>query len=576
MPGRPRTRLSRVLDDLGGVLLEPVAGAVRRGALLDQVVIHDPLDTDVQGPADRGAHGPPDTGAPDAAEPLARAVVLGVGVRAADDLVRLLRGYGRRGATALVVRQPVDTTPGVLRAAEESGVALLGLAAGASWAQLAAMLRTVLAEEDLGDASPGTLDGVPAGDLFAVANAVAALLDAPVTIEDRASRVLAFSGRQDEADQPRARTILGRQVPEHFTRHLRANGVFERLYREPGPLYVDPRAQDFEMGMPRVAIAVRAGDEILGSVWAAVPGPLGAERAQSFRDAAKVVALHMLRLRAGADVERRLRADLVSRVLEGGTAAPEALARLGLLGRPLTVLAMGTAGAPGPTTPEEDVSRAAGRQRLADALATHLTTVQPRSAVALLGDVAYGLVPLPGGQPDGAERALRLASAFLEHAGRGTEAAAIGVGPPAEDGAGVRRSREGADRALRVLRTAGRGRRVATLEDVHIDALLLELGDLAAARGDRPTAAIARLLDYDARHGAQLLHTLRCWLDAFGDVPAASARAHVHPNTFRYRLRRLTEVARLDLTDPDQRFAAMLQLRLLPTPTLPPEGTPDG
>jgi DNA-binding PucR family transcriptional regulator len=117
---------------------------------------------------------------------------------------------------------------------------------------------------------------------------------------------------------------------------------------------------------------------------------------------------------------------------------------------------------------------------------------------------------------------------------------------------------------------------VATLEDVHIDALLLELGDLAAARGDRPTAAIARLLDYDARHGAQLLHTLRCWLDAFGDVPAASARAHVHPNTFRYRLRRLTEVARLDLTDPDQRFAAMLQLRLLPTPTLPPEGTPDG
>ena len=35
----------------------------------------------------------------------------------------------------------------------------------------------------------------------------------------------------------------------------------------------------------------------------------------------------------------------------------------------------------------------------------------------------------------------------------------------------------------------------------------------------------------------------------------------VHPSTFRYRLRRLTEVSGIDLSDPEQRFAAMLQLR---------------
>jgi DNA-binding PucR family transcriptional regulator len=37
----------------------------------------------------------------------------------------------------------------------------------------------------------------------------------------------------------------------------------------------------------------------------------------------------------------------------------------------------------------------------------------------------------------------------------------------------------------------------------------------------------------------------------------------VHVNTFRYRLRRLAEVSGIDLTDPEQRFAAMLQLRVL-------------
>ena len=89
----------------------------------------------------------------------------------------------------------------------------------------------------------------------------------------------------------------------------------------------------------------------------------------------------------------------------------------------------------------------------------------------------------------------------------------------------------------------------------------MELRDLAAAHGDRPTGPVARLSAYDAEHGTNLVETLRAWLDAFGDVAAASAAMFVHPNTFRYRLRRLTEVSGIDLADPEQRFAAMLQLR---------------
>ena len=63
--------------------------------------------------------------------------------------------------------------------------------------------------------------------------------------------------------------------------------------------------------MPRVAVAVRAGDVVLGSIWAAVPAPLSDDRMRALRDAARLVALHMLRIRAGEDVERRLRADLL-------------------------------------------------------------------------------------------------------------------------------------------------------------------------------------------------------------------------------------------------------------------------
>ena len=47
-----------------------------------------------------------------------------------------------------------------------------------------------------------------------------------------------------------------------------------------------------------------------------------------------------------------------------------------------------------------------------------------------------------------------------------------------------------------------------------------------------------------------MVATLRAWLDAAGDVIAASASVYVHLNTFRYRLRRLAEVGGLDPSDP--------------------------
>ncbi len=537
---RPHAGLGRVLDDLGGTLLDLVLGDGERPGGIGGVAIHDPLD-----------------------EPALpqNALVLGVGLADPDEVVRQLRMLARHDAAGLVLRAPVTVTAAIAAAVEETGVALLTLARGASWAQLAAMLRSLLAEGDVGDAQRETLAGLPSGDLFAVANAIAALIDAPVTIEDRRSRVLAFSGRQDEADPSRVETILGRQVPERFARMLAERGVFRELYRSDQPVYVDrPEESPDGFMIPRVAVAVRAGDEILGSIWAAVSEPLTPDRSRALRDAARLVALHLLRIRAGADVERRLRADLLSTALEGGAAAREALSRLGLADQPVVVLALAVLG-----TGAADAEVAADRQRLSDGLAMHLSAVHPRCAAALVGDTAYGLVPVTR-DTDAEQRALRIATDFLDRVGDRARAV-VGIGPVARSAAELPEARGSADRALRVLRSgSGAGRRVALLADVHVEALLLELQDLVAARGDRPTGPVARLLDYDAQHHAHLVETLRAWLDAFGDVIAASAAVHVHPNTFRYRLRRLAEVGGFDMTDPQARFAAMLQLRVVAPP----------
>ena len=314
--------------------------------------------------------------------------------------------------------------------------------------------------------------------------------------------------------------------------------------------------------MPRVAIAVRAGDEVLGSIWAAVPEPLSEERTEALRDAAKLVALHLLRVRAGADVQRRLRTDLLSSALEGGAGAREALDRLGLAGQPLMVLGVAV------SEPDE-VSTATGadvaheRQRLSDAFAMHLSAVHPRC----------GRGPgrrrhlRPGARCTVRARTARSApsaSPTTSWTGSATGCApVVGIGPVAGDLAGLAHARACTDRALRVLREGRGERRVARLDDIQVEALMLELRDLVAARGDRPTGSLARLIEYDRKHQSNLVETLQAWLDAFGDVTAASAALFVHPNTFRYRLRRLAEVGEIDLADPEPRFAAMLQLRVL-------------
>ncbi|TDD11902.1 PucR family transcriptional regulator [Nonomuraea deserti] len=526
----PRARLSRLLDDLGRMLLDLIASPGDLDGELTGVAIHGPGDELTVEPGE---------------------LVLGVGLHDNDTIAELLRRLGERRAVGLVVKHPVTADASVVAAVRDSGVALLGLNRAASWSHVAAMLRALpLATTDI-TGGADLLAGAPAGDLFALANAVGALLDAPVTIEDRASRVLAFSGHQHCADQGRVETILGRQVPDRYTQLLEQRGAFRELSKGT-PVYIEPLAEDM---LPRVAIVVRAGDEVLGSMWAVVGEPLSEVRAAAFADSAKIVALHMLRARAGADVGRRLSADLVAMVLEGGPGAPEAANRLGLTDGRLCVMAA-------QVVTGDAADTEAAMQRLRDALALHFAAVHPRSAAALLGGTTYVVLPVStSGDRDGTSSVVRLAVDFLARVGARTDAV-IGVGRATMSLAEVTHSRREADRALRVLQTDRRGRRIARYSDVQVESLLLRLADLVAEDGELHLGSLGALVDYDAEHESGFVDTLSAYLDAFGNVGEAAAAMHLHPNSFRYRLRRVCEITGLDLTDADARLAATLQLRL--------------
>ena len=90
----------------------------------------------------------------------------------------------------------------------------------------------------------------------------------------------------------------------------------------------------------RMVVAVRSGRELMGSVWVACPAPLTGAALTALADGARTVALHLLRSRASADLERQVESELVIRLLEGTADAATVASRLGLPHSPLRVIAV--------------------------------------------------------------------------------------------------------------------------------------------------------------------------------------------------------------------------------------------
>ncbi len=107
------------------------------------------------------------------------------------------------------------------------------------------------------------------------------------------------------------------------------------------------------------------------------------------------------------------------------------------------------------------------------------------------------------------------------------------------------------------------GASVSYFGDLGLYQLLTGLGHSGEAlRFFRKT--LQPLLDYDAARNGDLVETLEAFFACHGNVSQTAARLHVHRNTLAYRLERIRAITRLDLDDPEARFALQLALKLRP------------
>lgn len=191
-------------------------------------------------------------------------LVVAVGVRSAQEALALVEAA--RESAGLVLRRPWSELPEVRSECAAHELPLLEWTEQSTWTTGLTALRSaveVAPGGSAGGSGHGPADQVY-GDLFQLADTVSALLDAPVTIEDATSRVLAYSSGQTDVDAARMSTIVGRRVPRATREHFRSLGVFKRLARSDEPFLVPAGANDVR---GRYIVPVWAGGEWLGSIW---------------------------------------------------------------------------------------------------------------------------------------------------------------------------------------------------------------------------------------------------------------------------------------------------------------------
>lgn len=460
-----------------------------------------------------------------------------LGVGAPDIITWLDRQLRTKTPAAIFVKEPSDD---VVRRAVEARVAVVAVEPRARWERLFRLVNHVL--EHHGD-RPGHDSGT---DLFALAQSIADRTRGMVSIEDGQSHVLAYSASDDEADELRRLSILGRAGPPEYLQWLGQWGVFDALRAGSDVVRVEARP---ELGLrQRMAIGIhlpatdrRRSPGFAGTIWVQ-------QGARPFADDAEAVL-------KGAAV-------LAARIISRLAATPSSHVRhvldvLGLgdddvdiasVAKELGIPADGRAAVIG-----FDTSTA--HSRLTDVLALSASAFHADAQVASQSSRVY--VVLPRATKAAAVASWARGTIATLRSELALELRAV-IAAPVTGLAGVASARVEVDRVLdSAARHPAAFGSVTSLAEARTTVLLDEIVTLVGANPRLVDPRVKELREAEP----MLADTLNVYLDSFGDVAAAAKWLHVHPNTVRYRVRRIEQLLGTSLAEPDVRLLLSLSLR---------------
>lgn len=273
----------------------------------------------------------------------------------------------------------------------------------------------------------------------------------------------------------------------------------------------------------RLTAVARHRGEILGTVSLVDPEGAAGEREEFALDhACDALALEMAHLRSLAEMELRLRRELVDDLITG-TDDESAFARAAAVGHDLHgaqhLVAVGWMG----LTADDG---------LVQAVAGAAAGLGLRSLVARRSGRAVLVVQ---GRPKGEELYLAVSQEL------GSRAGAIGIGSRCDSPAEIPRSYQEALRALEVRQRSRVPHGATSFDDLGLYRIIGTGDDYREIEG-YVREWLGPLLDYDAAHRGELVRTLSQYFEAGGNYDGAASALGIHRSTLRYRLQRLREI----------------------------------
>ncbi|TMB47840.1 MAG: GAF domain-containing protein [Chloroflexi bacterium] len=316
---------------------------------------------------------------------------------------------------------------------------------------------------------------------------------------------------------------------------------------------------------PLDVVPVRAGAEMLGMLAVGVEeNTVDSDgRRRALEHGSTVLALEMSKDRAAAEVERRLRGDLVEELLAGGLDSDEAerLARQAeRLGRRLPQRAWVIVLEPDDDKTEAALAARGQQDRLDTALSGLIRSRLPGALTLVRSSSAVFLVPdelatdLAGVEKIASQ--IQTAAAPVMKPGT----ASVGIGNIANGVGELARSHIESRQALRLTRRAGGRAKVASYRSLGAFRLLLEVQSPDALRRF-VNELLGPLLQYAQSRDTPLLETLEALSASRWIRRAAARQLRIHINSMTYRVERIESLTGLQLDDPETRVAISIALR---------------
>jgi DNA-binding PucR family transcriptional regulator len=459
---------------------------------------------------------------------------------------------------AIFVKEP---SPAAVKRAVALGIAIVAVEPRARWELLYRLVNHAF--EHHGDRGDPQYDS--GTDLFGLAQSIADRTHGMISIEDEASHMLAYSASSAEADELRRLTILGRAGPPEHLEWIGQWGIFDALRAGGDVVRVAERP---ELGLrPRLAVGIhlpptdaRRRPGFAGTIWLQQgSAPLADDVEEILRGGAVLAARIMARLAASPSthtvrVQELLGIGAAAAATFGLGAAAAATSRtvgddvdVGAIARELGIAVDGRAALIGFVGVETSVP--------ADVIALSAGAFRADAQIASTGERVYVLLPVTGGSSSVTSWVRGVVAALRRELGLTLRAV---IAAPLAGLAGAAAARAEADRVFdSAERHPGAIGQVSSLDEARTTVLLDEIVSQVAGQPRLVDPRVRRLRDQEP----MLADTLRAYLDGFGDIAAVAQRLHVHPNTVRYRVRRIEKLLSTSLDDPDDRLVLALGLR---------------